>query len=161
MPARSPARCAMIETVTFERTTYLPAPQRFEAGTPHIVGALGLKAAIDFVTEVGLPNIQRHEAELTQAAIEALSRFNSVRVLGPGHHTGIVSFVMEGVHPHDVGTILDEAGINIRAGHHCAQPLMERLGVGATARASFGIYNTPADVQRLAEGMEKVVRIFR
>ena len=152
---------AMIETVTFERTTYLPAPQRFEAGTPHIVGALGLKAAIDFVTEVGLPNIQAHEAELTQAAIEALSRFNSVRVLGPGHHTGIVSFVMEGVHPHDIGTILDEAGINIRAGHHCAQPLMERLQVGATARASFGIYNTPADVQRLAEGMEKVVRIFR
>lgn len=152
---------AMIETVTFARTTYLPAPQRFEAGTPHIVGALGLKAAIDFVTEVGLPNIQAHEAELTRAAIEALSRFNSVKVLGPGHHTGIVSFVMEGVHPHDIGTILDEAGINIRAGHHCAQPLMERLHVGATARASFGIYNTPADVQRLAEGMEKVVRIFR
>ncbi|HLU91266.1 MAG TPA: cysteine desulfurase [Pedomonas sp.] len=152
---------AMIETVTFERTTYLPAPQRFEAGTPHIVGALGLKAAIDFVTDVGLPNIQAHEAELTQSAIEALSRFNSVKVLGPGHHTGIVSFVMEGVHPHDIGTILDEAGINIRAGHHCAQPLMERLNVSATARASFGIYNTPADVQRLAEGMEKVVRIFR
>lgn len=152
---------AMIETVTFERTTYLPAPQRFEAGTPHIVGALGLKAAIDFVTDVGLPNIQAHEAELTQSAIEALSRFNSVKVLGPGHHTGIVSFVMEGVHPHDIGTILDEAGINIRAGHHCAQPLMERLNVSATARASFGIYNTLADVQRLAEGMEKVVRIFR
>ena len=152
---------AMIETVTFACSTYLPAPQRFEAGTPHIVGALGLKAAIDFVNEVGLPNIQAHEAELTQAAIEALSRFNSVKVLGPGHHTGIVSFVMEGVHPHDIGTILDEAGINIRAGHHCAQPLMERLKVGATARASFGIYNTPADVQRLAEGMEKVVRIFR
>lgn len=152
---------AMIETVTFARSTYLPAPQRFEAGTPHIVGALGLKAAIDFVTEVGLPNIQAHEAELTRAAIEALSRFNSVKVLGPGHATGIVSFVMEGVHPHDIGTILDEAGINIRAGHHCAQPLMEKLHVGATARASFGIYNTPADVQRLAEGMEKVVRIFR
>ena len=152
---------AMIETVTFERTTYLPAPQRFEAGTPHIVGALGLKAAIDFVSEIGVTNIQAHEAELTRAAIDALSRFNSVKVLGPGHHTGIVSFVMEGVHPHDIGTILDEAGINIRAGHHCAQPLMERLHVGATARASFGIYNTPADVQRLAEGMEKVVRIFR
>ncbi|MGK2285559.1 aminotransferase class V-fold PLP-dependent enzyme [Pedomonas sp. V897] len=152
---------AMIETVTFERTTYLPAPQRFEAGTPHIVGALGLKAAIDYVTAIGLPAIRAHEAELTRQAIEALSRFNSVRVLGPGHHTGIVSFVMEGVHPHDIGTILDEAGINIRAGHHCAQPLMERLGVGSTARASFGIYNTPADVERLAEGMDKVVRIFR
>lgn len=152
---------AMIETVTFERTTYLPAPQRFEAGTPHIVGALGLKAAIDFVKDVGLPAIQAHEAELTQAAIDALSRFNSVKVLGPKHHTGIVSFVMEGVHPHDIGTILDEAGINIRAGHHCAQPLMEKLKVGATARVSFGIYNTPADVQRLAEGMEKVVRIFQ
>jgi len=152
---------AMIETVTFERTTYLPAPQRFEAGTPHIVGALGLKAAIDYVTAIGLPAIRAHEAELTRQAIEALSRFNSVRVLGPGHHTGIVSFVMEGVHPHDIGTILDEAGINIRAGHHCAQPLMERLDVGSTARASFGIYNTPADVERLAEGMDKVVRIFR
>jgi len=152
---------AMIETVTFERTTYLPAPQRFEAGTPHIVGALGLKAAIDYVSAIGLPAIRAHEADLTRQAIEALSRFNSVRVLGPGHHTGIVSFVMEGVHPHDIGTILDEAGINIRAGHHCAQPLMERLGVGSTARASFGIYNTPADVERLAEGMDKVVRIFR
>lgn len=152
---------AMIETVTFERTTYLPAPQRFEAGTPHIVGALGLKAAIDFVSEIGIPDIQAHEAELTRAAREALSRFNSVKVLGPGHDTGIVSFVMDGVHPHDIGTILDEAGINIRAGHHCAQPLMEKLHVGATARVSFGIYNTPADVARLAEGMEKVVRIFR
>ena len=152
---------AMIETVTFARSTYLPAPQRFEAGTPHIVGALGLKTAIDYVTEVGLPDIQAHEAALTRQAREALSRFNSVKVLGPGHDTGIVSFVMEGVHPHDIGTILDEAGINIRAGHHCAQPLMERLNVGATARVSFGIYNTPADVDRLAAGMEKVVRIFR
>lgn len=152
---------AMIETVTFERTTYLPAPQRFEAGTPHIVGALGLKAAIDYVTAIGLPVIQEHEAKLTRMAREALGRFNSVKVLGPGHETGIVSFVMEGVHPHDIGTILDEAGINIRAGHHCAQPLMERLKVGATARASFGIYSSEADVDRLSTGMEKVVRIFR
>ncbi len=152
---------AMIETVTFEHTTFLPPAQRFEAGTPHIVGALGLKAAIDYVEGVGLAAIHAHEAALTRAAQEALGRFNSVRVLGPGHASGIVSFVMEGVHPHDIGTILDEAGVNIRAGHHCAQPLMDRLGVPATARASFGLYSNERDVERLAEGMEKVVRIFR
>lgn len=152
---------AMIETVSFERTTYAPPPQRFEAGTPHIVGAIGLRAAIQYINTVGLPAIHAHEAELTRAARDALSHFNSVRVLGPHHDAGIVSFVMEGVHPHDIGTILDETGINIRAGHHCAQPLMERLNVPATARASFGLYNTADDVARLAEGMEKVVRIFR
>ena len=152
---------AMIETVTFEHTTFLPPAQRFEAGTPHIVGALGLKAAIDYVEGVGLAAIHAHEAALTRAAQETLGRFNSVRVLGPGHAAGIVSFVMEGVHPHDIGTILDEAGVNIRAGHHCAQPLMDRLGVPATARASFGLYSSEQDVERLAEGMEKVVRIFR
>ncbi len=152
---------AMIETVSFERSTFLPPPQRFEAGTPHIVGALGLHAAIDFVQKIGLPRIEKHEADLHSAARRALTAFNSVRVLGPEKGAGVVSFVMEGVHPHDIGTILDEDGINIRAGHHCAQPLMERLGVTATARASFGVYNSAADIERLSAAMEKVIRIFR
>jgi cysteine desulfurase / selenocysteine lyase len=152
---------AMIETVSFERTTYLPAPLRFEAGTPHIVGALGLMAAINYVQEIGLDKIVAHEAALVKAARTTLQHSNSVRVLGPENSSGIVSFVMEGVHPHDIGTILDEQHINIRAGHHCAQPLMDVLGVTATARASFGIYNCANDVEKLGVAMEKVVRIFR
>ncbi len=152
---------AMIETVSFERSTYLPPPQRFEAGTPHIIGAIGLHAAVDFVARAGLPAIEAHEAALHQAARRALTAFNSVRVLGPEKGAGVVSFIMEGVHPHDIGTILDDDAINIRAGHHCAQPLMARLGVTATARASFGVYNTSADIERLSGAIEKVVRIFR
>ena len=151
---------AMIETVTFEQTTYAPPPGRFEAGTPHIVGALGLHAAIDYVAGIGLEAIHAHEAELTRAARDVLRGTNSVRLLGPDHDAGILSFVMEGVHPHDIGTILDEAGLNIRAGHHCAQPLMEVMGVPATARVSFGVYNSLADVERLDEAMQRVVRIF-
>ena len=151
---------AMIETVSFDHTTYAPAPQRFEAGTPHIVGAIGLAAAIDYVEGIGLPAIAAHEDALAAAAREALRRFNSVRLFGPGHSAGIVSFAMDGVHPHDIGTILDEGGVAIRAGHHCAQPLMAALGVPATARASFGIYNVPEDVDRLADGVARVARIF-
>jgi cysteine desulfurase/selenocysteine lyase len=151
---------AMIETVTFEKTTYAPPPARFEAGTPHIVGALGLAAAIDYVESIGLDAIARHEDALARAAREALRSFNSVRLFGPEDSAGIVSFAMDGVHPHDIGTILDEAGIAIRAGHHCAQPLMTTLGVPATARASFGIYNVDSDVGRLADGIGKVTRIF-
>jgi cysteine desulfurase/selenocysteine lyase len=151
---------AMIETVSFERTTYAPPPARFEAGTPHIVGALGLAAAIDYVEAIGLTTIAAHEDALARAARETLRSFNSVRLFGPDDSAGIVSFAMDGVHPHDIGTILDEAGIAIRAGHHCAQPLMERLGVPATARASFGIYNVPDDVDRLADGIARVTRIF-
>ena len=152
---------AMIESVTFERTTFLPPPQRFEAGTPHIIGAIGLHAAIDYVTALGLNRIAEHETALLRDARRALAPINSLRLLGPERGSGVLSFVMEGVHPHDIGTILDEDGINIRAGHHCAQPLMARLGVTATARASLGVYNNAADIDRLAAGMEKVVRIFR
>jgi cysteine desulfurase / selenocysteine lyase len=152
---------AMIETVSFERSTYLPPPQRFEAGTPHIVGVIGLHAAVDFVQGLGLDIIDAHERALHREARQALTSINSVRVLGPEVGVGVVSFVMDGIHPHDIGTILDEAGINIRAGHHCAQPLMEKLGVSATARASFGVYNDSADIEKLSAGMEKVVRIFR
>ncbi|MBY9062648.1 cysteine desulfurase [Sphingomonas yunnanensis] len=151
---------SMIDRVSFERTTYAPAPTRFEAGTPHIVGALGLAAAIDYVQGIGLERIHAHETALVTQAREALGRINSVRVLGPADSAGIVSFAMEGVHPHDIGTILDESKVAIRAGHHCAQPLMAALGVEATARASFGVYNGPDDVAALAAGIERVARIF-
>ena len=151
---------AMIDRVTFERTTYAPPPARFEAGTPHIVGALGLHAAIDYVAGIGLDAIHAHETALVTATREALGRINSVRLLGPDDAAGIVSFVVEGVHPHDVGTILDEERVAIRAGQHCAQPLMDLLGVPATARASFGVYNGPADVDARVRGLERVSRIF-
>lgn len=151
---------SMIDKVTFERTTYAPPPQRFEAGTPHIVGALGLHAAIDYVSALGLDAIHAQEAALVTQAREALSQFNSVRLFGPEDSAGIVSFAIEGVHPHDIGTILDEEGVAIRAGHHCAQPLMAMLGVDATARASFGVYSNGDDVAALVKGIERVTRIF-
>ena len=151
---------AMIDRVTFEKTTYAPPPARFEAGTPHIVGALGLHAAIDYVDAIGLDRIHAHESALVTRARDALSGLNSVRLFGPADSAGIVSFAIEGVHPHDVSTILDEAQVAIRAGHHCAQPLMDVLGVPATARASFGVYNGPDDIDRLVAGIERVTRIF-
>ncbi len=151
---------SMIDRVTFAKTTYAPAPGRFEAGTPHIVGVIGLHAAIDYVAGIGLERIHAHEAALVTAARERLSRINSVRLFGPEDSAGIVSFAVEGVHPHDVATILDESKVAIRAGHHCAQPLMEALGVPATARASFGVYSSMADVEALGEAVERVTRIF-
>ena len=151
---------AMIDKVSFERTTYAPPPARFEAGTPHIVGALGLHAAIDYVDGIGLDAIHAHETALVTATREALSRINSVRLFGPEDSAGIVSFAIEGVHPHDIGTILDEGQVAIRAGHHCAQPLMAALGVEATARASFGVYNGLGDVEALISGIDRVNRIF-
>ncbi|WP_240663452.1 cysteine desulfurase [Sphingomonas sp. UV9] len=151
---------SMIDKVSFAKTTYAPPPGRFEAGTPHIVGALGLHAAIDYVESIGLAAIHAHETALVTATREALSGINSVRLYGPEDSAGIVSFTIEGVHPHDIGTILDEERVAIRAGHHCAQPLMEALGVEATARASFGVYNGPADVDALVRGIERVTRIF-
>ncbi|MGS1015981.1 cysteine desulfurase [Allosphingosinicella humi] len=151
---------AMIDKVTFERTTYAPPPARFEAGTPHVVGVIGLHAAIDYVESIGLAAIHAHEAALVHEAREALSAFNSLRVFGPEDSAGIVSFAMEGVHPHDIGTILDESHVAIRAGHHCAQPLMAHLGVDATARASFGVYNGRQDVEALVRGIERVTKIF-
>ena len=151
---------SMIDKVSFAKTTYAPPPGRFEAGTPHIVGALGLHAAIDYVESIGLGAIHAHETALVTATREALSGINSVRLYGPSDSAGIVSFTIEGVHPHDIGTILDEERVAIRAGHHCAQPLMEALGVEATARASFGVYNGPADVEALVRGIQRVTRIF-
>jgi cysteine desulfurase/selenocysteine lyase len=151
---------AMIDKVSFERTTYAAPPARFEAGTPHVVGVLGLHAAIDYVAEIGLHAIHTHETALVRAARDALQSIGNVRLFGPSDSAGIVSFAIEGVHPHDIGTILDESRVAIRAGHHCAQPLMEHLGVPATARASFGVYNGAADVAALVRGIERVGRIF-
>ncbi len=151
---------AMIDKVTFANTTFAPPPTRFEAGTPHVVGVLGLQAAIDYVEAIGLQAIHVHENALVREARDALSGLNSVRLFGPEDSAGIVSFAVEGVHPHDVGTILDESRVAIRAGHHCAQPLMEHLGVDATARASFGVYNGRHDVEALVRGIERVTRIF-
>ncbi|MDP9414303.1 MAG: cysteine desulfurase [Pseudomonadota bacterium] len=151
---------AMIDKVTFAKTTFAPPPARFEAGTPHVVGVLGLRAAIDYVEAIGLEAIEAHESALVREARDALSALNSVRLFGPEDSAGIVSFAVRGVHPHDVGTILDESRVAIRAGHHCAQPLMEHLGVDATARASFGVYNGRHDVEALVRGIERVTRIF-
>ena len=151
---------AMIEKVTFERTTYAPPPQRFEAGTPAIVEAIGLAAACDYVASIGLDHIHAHEAGLVAQLREALRGMNDVTLFGPEDSAGIVSFAIRGVHPHDLGTILDEEDVAIRAGHHCAQPLMERLGVPATARASFGLYSDEDDVAALLRGIERTKRIF-
>jgi cysteine desulfurase/selenocysteine lyase len=151
---------AMIDRVAFSGTSFAPPPARFEAGTPHIAGVLGLHAAIDYVEGIGLAAIHAHETALVALARELLGQMAAVRLLGPADSAGIVSFAVAGVHPHDVGTILDESRVAIRAGHHCAQPLMDWLGLPATARASFGVYNGAADVEALARGIERVTRIF-
>ncbi|HET9638476.1 MAG TPA: cysteine desulfurase [Allosphingosinicella sp.] len=151
---------AMIDKVSFEGTSFAPPPARFEAGTPHVVGVLGLEAAVAYVEAIGLEAIGAHEAALVRETRSALGSLNSVRLFGPDDAAGIVSFAMEGVHPHDIGTILDESRVAIRAGHHCAQPLMAHLGVDATARASFGVYNGARDIEALVRGLERVRRIF-
>ena len=151
---------AMIDQVTFERSTFLDPPARFEAGTPHIVGAIGLHAAIDWVRRIGLDWLDAHETGLARRCREALRSIDGVTLFGPEDSAGIVSFALEGVHPHDIGTILDDEGIAIRAGHHCAQPLMAHLGVAATARASFAAHNDDSDIEALVRGIDKVKRIF-
>lgn len=151
---------AMIDAVTFEKTTYASAPQRFEAGTPMIVEAIGLAAAIEWLEAVGLDVAYEHERQLAAKLRAELSRRNDVTLFGPADSIGIVSFALDGVHPHDLGTILDEEGVAIRAGHHCAQPLMAHLGVPATARASFGLYNDETDIEALLKGIERTRRIF-
>ena len=151
----------MISSVTFEKTLYNRLPFKFEAGTPNIAGAIGLGAALDYVEAVGLDAIAAHEKDLLDYATGALSKIPGLRILGTAREkAGVLSFVIEGVHPHDVGTILDQEGIAIRAGHHCTQPLMERLGVPATARASLGLYNTREEIDALAAGIRKVHEVF-
>jgi cysteine desulfurase/selenocysteine lyase len=151
---------AMIDRVTFEKTTYLPAPSRFEAGTPHITGAIGFHAAIDWVNGIGLDAIHAHESALVTEARAALRTIPGVTLFGPEDSAGIVSFALDGVHPHDIGTILDDHGVAVRAGHHCAQPLMDYLGVPATARASFAAHSDASDIEALVEGLHAVRRIF-
>ncbi|RPF71434.1 aminotransferase class V-fold PLP-dependent enzyme [Aurantiacibacter spongiae] len=151
---------AMIEKVAFGTSTYASPPQRFEAGTPAIVEAIGFAAACDYTAGFGMDAIARHEAALVAQTRDALGAMNDVSLFGPDESAGIVSFLLDGIHPHDLGTILDEENVAIRAGHHCAQPLMERLGVSATARASFGLYSDEDDVAALIRGIERTRRIF-
>ena len=151
----------MIHTVSFERSTYAETPQKFEAGTPNIAGVVGLDAAIAYVQEVGLDTIARHEAALVEYATQALGQIPGLRFIGQARErAGLVSFVMEGIHPHDLGTILDMEGVAIRAGHHCAMPLMTRFGLPGTARASFALYNTQEDIDALVAGLNKARRLF-
>jgi len=151
----------MIKHVSFEKTTFADIPARFEAGTPPIADAIGLHAALDYIDAVGRDAIRAHEQSLLDYATERLQEINSVRLIGTApEKASIVSFVLDEVHPHDVGTILDRAGIAVRVGHHCAQPIMERFGISGTIRASFGIYNTKSEVDVLVEALADVREIF-
>ena len=151
---------SMIDRVTFAETTYLDAPMRFEAGTPHIVGAVGLHAAVNWAEKLTLDAIHAHECALVAECRSALSRIGGVTVYGPEDSAGIVSFNVDGVHAHDTATILDDVRVAVRAGHHCAQPLMDVLGVAATARASFAAHSDSSDIEALVRGIEQVKRIF-
>jgi cysteine desulfurase/selenocysteine lyase len=152
----------MIETVTFEKTTYAPVPSKFEAGTPDIAGAVGLRAAIGYLESIGQDRIAAWEHELLEYATESLSAIDGLRIIGTAREkAAVVSFVIDGVHAHDVGTALDQAGVAVRVGHHCAQPLMEIFGVPATARASFSLYNTREEIDVLTEAVRQTMEIFR
>jgi cysteine desulfurase / selenocysteine lyase len=152
----------MISSVTFERTFYNAVPYKFEAGTPNIAGAIGLAAALEYVETVGLDRIAAHERDLLAYGTDALCQIRGLRLTGTApEKADILAFVLDGVHPHDIGTILDREGIAIRTGHHCCQPLMDRLGVPATARASLALYNTRGDIDALAAALDKVGEVFR
>jgi cysteine desulfurase/selenocysteine lyase len=151
----------MIRSVTFERTLYNEVPYKFEAGTPNIAGVIGLAAALEYLTNVGLERVADHEHELLAYGTEALSAIDGLRLTGTARSkAGILSFVMDNVHPHDIGTILDRDGIAIRAGHHCCQPLMARLGVPATARASLALYNTRDEIDALVTSLRTAKAVF-
>ena len=150
-----------IKSVTFEKTIYNDLPYKFEAGTPHIAGGIGLGAAIDYVESIGYDTIEAYEAELLAYGTERLAGVERLRPIGTARHkAGVLSFTLEGIHPHDVGTILDTEGIAIRTGHHCAQPVMDRFGVPATARASLAFYNTKEEIDALVEGIDKVFEVL-
>ena len=152
----------MIASVSFEKTEYNVIPHKFEAGTPNIAGTIGLGAAIDYVTGLGIENVGAHERALLAHANRLLGEIEGVRFVGTAaDRASIVSFILEDVHPHDVGTVLDQEGIAVRTGHHCAQPVMDRFGLDATVRASFGLYNTLDEVEALAAGVRKVKEFFR
>jgi cysteine desulfurase/selenocysteine lyase len=151
----------MIRTVTFEKTTYAPIPEKFEAGTPAIAANIGLGAAVDYLNSIDFEAAARYEHELLEYATEKLSAIEGVKIIGTAREkASVLSFTIENVHPHDIGTILDQSGIAIRAGHHCAQPVMQFFDVPATARASFAFYNTREEVEKLAEAVEKVIEVF-
>lgn len=152
----------MIRSVTFAKTTYNVLPYKFEAGTPNIAGAIGLAAAIDYVSAIGMEKIAAHEEDLLTAATSKLTAIPGVSIVGTAREkVGVLSFVLDGVHPHDIGTVLDREGIAVRTGHHCAQPVMEFYGIPATARASFGLYNTREEVDALVSGIHEVIRMFQ
>ena len=152
----------MIRSVSFEETTYNALPYKFEAGTPNIAGGIGLGAAIDYVRGLGRKRIAAYESELVAYAVDQISKIDGIQLIGVAkHRASVVSFVIDGVHAHDAGTILDQGGIAVRTGHHCAQPIMDRFGVPATVRASFSFYNTKAEVDALVEGLNKVVEVFQ
>jgi cysteine desulfurase/selenocysteine lyase len=151
----------MIRTVTFEKTTYNDLPYKFEAGTPDIAGGIGLGAAVDYVNHVGIDKIAAYEHELLLYGTEAVSQISGLRIIGTAREkAAVISFVMEGIHPHDIGTVLDRMGIAVRTGHHCAQPVMDRYQIPATTRASFAFYNTTAEIDSLVDGLHKVKEIF-
>jgi cysteine desulfurase/selenocysteine lyase len=151
----------MISSVTFERSTWNTLPAKFEAGTPHIEGAIGLGAAVDYVSAIGMDRIQAYEQDLLAYGTDALRAVEGVRMVGTApRKASILSFVIEAVHPHDIGTIVDREGVAIRTGHHCAQPVMDRLGVPGTARASLAMYNTREDIDRLVAALGKVRKVF-
>ncbi|HXH10962.1 MAG TPA: cysteine desulfurase [Alphaproteobacteria bacterium] len=152
---------SMIRSVTFEKTTYAPIPAKYEAGTPHIAGAIGLGAAIDYLEHIGLDAIDEYEQDLLAYAMEVLAAIPGVRIYGTAREkASVICFTIEGVHPHDIGTILDREGIAIRTGHHCAQPVMDRFGVPAMSRASMAFYNTKAEIDALVAGIYKVKEVF-
>jgi cysteine desulfurase/selenocysteine lyase len=152
----------MISSVSFEKTTWNVLPYKFEAGTPDIAGAIGLGAAVDYLTNVGIAGVTAHEEDLLDHATRSLSALPGLTVVGTAtEKIGVLSFTLDGIHPHDVGTVLDKEGIAIRTGHHCAQPVMEFFGIPATARASLALYNTRAEIDALTEGIQKVQRMFR
>ncbi len=151
----------MIRSVTFEKTTYADPPYRFEAGTPHIAGVIGFAAAIEYVSELGMDRIASYETGLLDYTTAALSAIPGVRLIGTAEHrASVVSFIVDGIHPHDVGTVLDQEGIAIRTGHHCAQPVMDRLGIPATARASLAFYNTAEEIDALAAGVRRAIEML-
>jgi len=151
----------MIASVTFEKSTYNKIPYKFEAGTPDIAGAIGLGAALRYVSELGIERIGAHEHDLLEYATEAVAHIPGLRIVGrASDKAGVLSFIFENVHPHDIGTILDQEGIAIRTGHHCSQPVMRRFNIPATARASFALYNTREEIDALVRGIEKVREVF-
>jgi len=151
----------MIRTVTFEKTTYNELPYKFEAGTPNIAGGIGMGAAFDYINKIGLDKIAAYEHELLEYGTQALSRISGLRIIGTAREkAAVLSFVIEGIHPHDIGTVLDRQGIAVRTGHHCAQPVMDRFHVPATTRASLAFYNTFQEIDALAAGLEKVKEVF-